>query len=144
MSNRFETVEEREAFLAGPRLAMLIYNGARPGPTGVPVWFDWDGEVVHMFADRGTPKMDPPDQRPQCLGARDKSHWRTGRLVAFDGTVSIGEFDPGEWVQLIERMGSRYWDMNNEAHAKTIAAWKEVPDAMASLELRPDRIRSGA
>ena len=58
MSNRFETAEEREAFLAEPRLAMLIYNGARPGPTGVPVWFDWDGEVVHMFADRGTPKMD--------------------------------------------------------------------------------------
>tara|TARA_B100000676_G_scaffold303307_1_gene353650 strand:- start:577 stop:1011 length:435 start_codon:yes stop_codon:yes gene_type:complete len=144
MSNRFETVEEREAFLAEPRLAMLIYNGARPGPTGVPVWFDWDGEVVRMFADRGTPKMDHLTNDPNVSVLVTNHIGEREGWVAFDGAVSIGEFDPGEWVQLIERMGSRYWDMNNEAHAKTIAAWKEAPDAMASLELRPDRIRSGA
>ncbi len=24
---------------------------------GIPVWFDWDGEVVRMFAGKDTPKV---------------------------------------------------------------------------------------
>ena len=42
MSKRFATSEARDAFLQEPRLAILMYQGQRPSPTGIPVWFDWD------------------------------------------------------------------------------------------------------
>ena len=43
MSKRFSSQQEIDEFLAEPRLAILMYNGKRPAPTGVPVWFDCFG-----------------------------------------------------------------------------------------------------
>ena len=57
MAKRFESQKEIDAFLEEPRLAMLVYRGARPAPTAVPVWFDWDGETVRLFAGRNSPKV---------------------------------------------------------------------------------------
>ena len=48
---------KREAFLATPRLAILMMNRTHPAPIGVPVWFDWNGSKVEMFAEAGTPKV---------------------------------------------------------------------------------------
>ena len=39
MSKRFATSDARDAFLQEPRLAILMYQGQRPSPTGIPVWF---------------------------------------------------------------------------------------------------------
>lgn len=32
---------KRDAFLATPRLAILMMNREEPAPIGVPVWFEW-------------------------------------------------------------------------------------------------------
>ena len=57
MAKRFDSQQEIDTFLETPRLAILLYKGSRPAPTGVPVWFDWDGKTVRMFASRTSPKV---------------------------------------------------------------------------------------
>jgi len=39
----FQNDDERDAFLAEPRLAMLLTNRASGTPIGVPVWVAFDG-----------------------------------------------------------------------------------------------------
>ena len=57
MSKRFNSQHEIDTFLKEPRLAMLIYPGSRPAPTGGPVWVDWDGKIVRIFTSRTSPKV---------------------------------------------------------------------------------------
>ena len=64
MSKRFSSQQEIDEFLQTPRLATLIYPGPRPSPTGVPVWFDWDGSTVRMFAGRTSPKVRQLSRNP--------------------------------------------------------------------------------
>ena len=63
--------------------------------------------------------------------------------VAFDGAVTIGDYEPADWEALIDRMAPRYWDLSEEHYAETINQWRAVPQAFASLELIPKKIRSG-
>ena len=39
---------QREAFLATPRLGVLMMN-REPAPIGVPLWFEWNGTTVKCF-----------------------------------------------------------------------------------------------
>ncbi|GIS18980.1 MAG: hypothetical protein CM15mP120_08960 [Pseudomonadota bacterium] len=57
MSKRFATSDARDAFLQEPRLAILMYQGQRPSPTGIPVWFDWNGHILQMFAGASSAKI---------------------------------------------------------------------------------------
>ena len=50
MPNPLADEAKREAFLATPRLAILMTNREDPAPIGVPVWFEWNGTTVEMFA----------------------------------------------------------------------------------------------
>ena len=58
MAKRFKTQNEIDAFLETPRLAMLLYNGPHPAPTGVPVWFDWDGKRLRLLEGRTSHKVE--------------------------------------------------------------------------------------
>ena len=144
MAKRFETQQEIENFLEEPRLAILIYPGSRPAPTGVPVWFDWDGETVQMFAGRTSPKV------KQLLADPNVSVLVTNRVgepegwVAFDGKLEVADFDPDEWSALLDRVAPRYWDLNEPAYAAEIEGWRGVPESFVSLRFKPEVIRSGA
>lgn len=144
MAKRFDTQQEIDNFLEEPRLAILIYQGVRPGPTGVPVWFDWDGETVRMFAGRNSPKVKQLLNNPNISvlvtnQVREPEAW-----VAFDGKVVITDFEPEDWSALLDRVAPKYWDLNEGAHAKNIEAWRAGPEAFVSLNLLPEAIRSGA
>lgn len=144
MSKRFNSQQEIEEFLAEPRLAILMYNGKRPAPTGVPVWFDWDGHTLQMFAGRTSPKVallrrDPAVSVLVTNRVAEPEAW-----VAFDGSVNIGDFAPADWQALIDRLAPRYWDLSNSAYAEQISDWRSAPEAFVSLALVPDTIRSGA
>ena len=144
MSKRFISQQEIEEFLAEPRLAILMYNGKRPAPTGVPVWFDWDGHTLQMFAGRTSPKVallrrDPAVSVLVTNRVAEPEAW-----VAFDGSVNIGDFAPADWQALIDRLAPRYWDLSNSAYAEQISDWRSAPEAFVSLALVPDTIRSGA
>jgi nitroimidazol reductase NimA-like FMN-containing flavoprotein (pyridoxamine 5'-phosphate oxidase superfamily) len=143
MAKRFETEQERDAFLREPRLAILMYHGPRPSPTGVPVWFDWDGETLRMFAGRASAKVKRLRESPDISVLVTNRVGEPEGWVAFDGKVSVSDFETEDWHQLIDRVAPLYWDMNVEDYAKEIAGWRSSPESFVSLELTPERIRSG-
>lgn len=108
MVNRFNSEYERELFLQEPRVASLMYWGTQPAPIGVPVWFEWDGKTVRMFAFRTTPKIKHMKKNPHISLL---AHNRTGEpegWVAFDGVVRISDISANEWGQFLDRIIPNY------------------------------------
>ena len=57
MPKPFADDAQRDAWLATPRLAILMMNREAPAPVGVPVWYEWNGSTLEMFADASSPKV---------------------------------------------------------------------------------------
>ena len=144
MAKRFETQQEIDSFLQEPRLAILIYHGSRPAPTGVPVWFDWDGQSVQMFAGRNSPKVKHLIENPNISVLVTNRVGEAEGWVAFDGSVNVADFELEQWTGLLDRVAPRYWDLSDAGYAKEIASWRAAPEAFVSLQLVPEQIRSGA
>ena len=131
--------EARERFLAEPRYGILNTLRSDGLPIGVPVWFDWDGQVVRMFTSALSPKIKriQRDSRASLLVVNhptEEEAW-----VSFDGPVSIHE-EGG--FELAETLASRYWDLSDPGRQETLELWRKAAAAMRLLELRPARIRS--
>ena len=144
MAKRFHSQAEIDAFLNQPRLAILIYNGARLSPVGVPVWYDWDGSVLRMFSGRSSPKVQYLSRDPNVSVLVTNHTAEPEGWVAFDGAITVADFDPVEWVALIDRVAPRYWDMNDPAKNAVIESWRMSPENFVSLHMVPARVRSGA
>lgn len=144
MSKRFPTSEARDAFLQEPRLAILMYQGKRPSPTGIPVWFDWDGQALRMFAEPDSAKIKHLRENPDASVLVTNHVGEPEGWVAFDGTIEISDFGAEDWQQLIDRVAPRYWDLNRESYGEEIKNWRASPQMFSSLTMIPDRIRSGA
>ena len=144
MAKRFETQQEIDSFLKEPRLAILIYQGKRPSPTGIPVWFDWDGQALRMFAGADSAKIKHLRENPDASVLVTNHVGEPEGWVAFDGTIEISDFGAEDWQQLIDRVAPRYWDLNREPYGEVIKNWRASPQMFSSLTMIPDRIRSGA
>ena len=144
MSKRFATSEARDAFLQEPRLAILMYQGQRRSPTGIPVWFDWDGCVLQLFAGASSDKIKHLRKNPNASVLVTNHVGEPEGWVAFDGRIEIAEFTTEGWQQLIDRVAPRYWDLDQQAYATEIKNWRASPELFASLTMTPDNIRSGA
>ena len=144
MSRRFESQEQMDAFLAEPRLAVLMYHGARLSPTGVPVWFDWDGATLRIFAARNSAKVKHIRNNPNVSVLVTNRVGEPEGWVAFDGKANILECVPSEWTALLDRVAPRYWDMTEQNYADEIENWRKAPEAFVLLQFQPESIRSGA
>ena len=133
------TAEAREAFLAEPRLGMLLTLESGGAPIAVPVWFEWDGSRARMFTSAGSRKIArlAGDARASLLVARDRDEKEA--WVAIDGTISVHE--DGAFA-LAERLAQRYWDMTDRDHQQTVEMWRTAASQLRVLELTPTRIRS--
>ena len=131
----------RERFLEEPRLGILVTNRREGTPMGVPVWFEWDGTVVRMFAASTSPKVRRLRNDPRA------SLLVTNRLdegecwVAFDGKVEIS--DEGGF-ELAERLAPRYWDLEDPERSGMLELWREARSALCLLTLEPTKIRTGS
>jgi len=132
--------ESRERFLSTPRFAILATNRREGTPITVPVWFEWDGRVVRMFAANTSPKVRRLRNDPRA------SVLVTNRLdegecwVAFDGVVNIG--DTGGF-DLAERLAPRYWDLEDPERRDMLELWRKAKDVLSLLTLEPTEIRTG-
>ena len=144
MSKRFKTQQEIDAFIEEPRLAILMYQGKRPAPTGVPVWFDWNGKVVSMFAGRTSPKVQELTKNPNISVLVTNRVGEPEAWVAFDGEVMINDFTQQIWSALLDQVAPKYWDLSEPTYAKEIESWHGMPGAFVSLQLTPEKIRSGS
>ena len=140
MGNPFRNEAHRDEFLAKPRLAILITNDAPGAPIGVPVWFEWPGTKVQMFAGKDTPKIDriKRDARASVLvtnAVGEPEAW-----VAFDGLIDLND-DGG--IELATRLADQYWNMDDERLRSVLTSWQQAPDEFCLLTLRPEKIRTG-
>lgn len=137
-----EEHKARDTFLgARARLGILITNRKEGTPMGVPVWFDWDGETVRMFAGDFTTKIKRirRDPRASLLVTNDLDeleYW-----VAFDGTIELS--DSGG-IELAEKLAERYWDLADPERRKTLEVWRQAKDMLCVMTLRPTKVRSGS
>ena len=131
----------RERFLSTPRLAILATNRREGTPIAVPVWFEWDGSVVRMFAASTSPKVRRLRNDPRA-SVLVTNHLDEGECwVAFDGEVSIS--DTGG-IELAERLAPRYWDLEDPERRDMLELWRKAKDALCLLTLEPTRIRTGS
>ena len=140
MGNPFRNEAHRDEFLAKPRLAILITNDAPGAPIGVPVWFEWTGTKVQMFAGKETPKIDriKRDARASVLvtnAVGEPEAW-----VAFDGLIDLND-DGG--IELATRLADQYWNMDDERLRSVLTSWQQAPDGFCLLTLQPEKIRTG-
>ncbi len=140
MGNPFRNEAHRDEFLAKPRLAILITNDAPGAPIGVPVWFEWTGTKVQMFAGKETPKINriKRDARASVLvtnAVGEPEAW-----VAFDGLIDLND-DGG--IELATRLADQYWNMDDERLRSVLTSWQQAPDEFCLLTLRPEKIRTG-
>ncbi len=140
MATPFSDDAARDAFLAEPRLAILMMNRSSGVPMGVPVWFEWTGSEVHMFAAAGSAKLRrlAQDDRVSVLVTNrvgEPEAW-----IAFDGRLRQSDEAAGP---LVDRLGGRYWDMNDPEKRATLDSWIENESAFVLLTLEPERIRMG-
>lgn len=136
----FASDAERDAFLAEPRLAILISTRAEGPPMGVPVWFEWADGAVHMFAAANSQKLRRLERDPLVSVLVTNRVGEKEAWVAFDGRIEVSQ---GDTTELVGRLGEKYWDMNDPELRKTLDLWISAKDAFARLRLVPDRIRSG-
>ena len=139
MAQAFRDEAERDAFLAEPRLAILISNRDRQAPIGVPVWFEWDGEQVLMFSAKGVAKIRRIEQDPRAMVLVTNHVGEDEAWVSFEGEMEILP-EEDAWP-LAERLARRYWDV--EAKEDTLAAWEAAKDSFVLLRMKPVRIRTG-
>ena len=144
MAKKFETPEARDAFLAEPRLATLMYHSDKPHPVGVPVWFDWDGETLTLFSGRTSAKTRHITANPNISVLVTNRVGEPEAWVAFDGKAVISDFQPDNWRTLIDRVAPRYWDLGDTGYRNEIDAWRAAPEMFVEISFKPDRIRSGA
>ena len=137
MANPFKDPEKLDAFLATPRLAILMMNREDPAPIGVPVWFEWNGTTVEMFAEKASPKIARLERDPNVSVLATNAIGEPEAWVAFDGTVAIS---PGG-IELAERLAERYWDMSIPDYQAVVDLWRQGADVLCRLSLTPSRIR---
>ena len=133
--------ESRNSFLAEPRLATLVSNRIEGTPMAVPVWFEWDGEAVRMFAARTTPKVKRLRRDPRASVLVTNRIDESECWVAFDGKVSIA--DAGGF-ELAERLAPRYWDLKDPERSDMLDLWRNARDIFCLLTLEPTKIRTSA
>jgi PPOX class probable F420-dependent enzyme len=125
-------VDDREAFLRQPNLAVLTSVGADGRPHGAPVWYLYDGGVFTISTDRNSKKHRNLQANPNvCLviDKRDVPYF----AVMVHGTVELGPpLSEEDRLRLAvrylgEERGKRYFDRTTGEDAITV-------------RLRPERI----
>lgn len=140
MPNRLSEPQELAAFLAEPRLAMLLTNRTDNAPMGVPVWFDWTGSTVEMFAAKDSAKIRRIEADPMVSVLVTNRVGEPEGWVAFDGTCETLNDGAGS---LIARLGPRYWDQADANLKATLESWVAAKDSFVRLRMQPSRTRVG-
>jgi len=130
------TSTERNTFLREPRIATLVTLDRNGSPTGVPIWFDWDGERAHVFTSRGSEKLRRIQADPRvCLTIAEPTgvpeNW-----VTIEGTATVS--DGG--IALARRLAPRYYDAEKAASA--LGSWERKAEQWVQITITPSRIRT--
>ncbi len=133
------TDSQRDAFLAGARIATLVSLNPDGSPTAVPVWFEWDGKTATVFTSATSLKVRRIQQDNRValtvaepVGVREA--W-----VTIEGIASIE--DKGG-IELARRLAPRYY--TPERAAAVMPGWEAAAASWVVIRITPTRIRSVA
>lgn len=115
-------------------------NREDDAPIGVPVWFEWTGSLVQMFAGKGTPKLVRIEQDARASVLVTNAVGEPEAWIAFDGKLEVS--DEGA-IELASRLAARYWDLSNSDSREVLDGWEKYPEAFTLMTLTPEKIRSG-
>jgi len=141
MTNPIDTEAGLEAFLAEPRLGTLITVRGDGTPVGLPLWFEWTGKVVQMFASKTSAKVRRLQEHPLASLVVANQVGEYEAWVSFEGPVTVSESGA---IELASRLASSYWDLTDQRNRKELDSWLRSPEAFCLLTLTPDRIRTGS
>lgn len=128
---------QRDAFLAGTRIATLVSLNPEGSPTGVPVWFEWDGKTATVFTSGTSPKVGRIRQDNRvCLTVAEPAGLREA-WVTIDGTAAI---EASGGIELARRLADRYY--TPERVAQVMPGWEKMADRWVVIRITPTRIRS--
>jgi len=132
------TDTQRDEFLSKPRYAILTTLRRDGSPVSLPVWIEWDGDTVRMFAHQDSAKLKRlrNDPRATVLVVNhpdEQEYW-----VAFDGPVTVHETGG---LELAERLFDRYYPQG-DPRREVLSRWQAIESEWRLLELKPDAIRT--
>ena len=133
---------ELEQFLSKPRQAVFLSTNADGSANGVPVWFDWDGEIVRLFSASTAPKVARVERDPRISLLVTNDFDEAPAWVRFDGRAEIDR-DADAKHLAIDVLAPRYWDLSKPDYAAVVDSWRGASDGdFVVIRLRPDRTRS--
>jgi len=131
---------EIEEFLSRkPRLGSLLTLRKDGSPTGAPVWFEWDGRALWLFAESTSTKLTriANDPRASFIIANDVGEPEA--WVAFDGVAAV--HDTGGF-ELAERLAPLYWNLEEPGPVETLDTWRQGAEFFRLISIEPTKIRS--
>lgn len=133
--------EQMSRFFERTRQAVLLTVNADGTPNGVPVWFDWDGEVVRFFTGADAKKIARIEQDPRISLLVVNDVDEAPSWVRFDGAAVIDpDADTGALAQML---AERYWDLSDPGYAAVVEQWHAAPaGSMVTVRVEPTRIAS--
>jgi PPOX class probable F420-dependent enzyme len=128
---------QRDEFLAERRYGILTTLRADGAPFSVPVWYEWDGSTVRMFAHEASGKVErlKHDARASVLVVNhpdEPENW-----VSFDGRITIHK-EGG--LELAEHVFDLYYPPGDERRSE-LESWRKMRDQWRLLELKLESIR---
>ena len=129
----------REQFLAKTRYGYLTTLRRDGSPLTVPVWFEWDGEVVRVFTGQASTKVTRIRRDPRVTLLVANQLDEPEAWVAFDGAATIEREGA---LALAERLARKYWDMSDPKRQATLESWRAQVDTLCVIALRPRRVRT--
>lgn len=130
------TIEEREAFLAEPRIAVISIPEDGRGPLTVPVWYLYDpGGDVRIWTGRNTRKARLLQSAPRIsLCVQDPKP--PYRYVSVEGPVSI---EPVQFERDVQPMAYHYYGLEKGAQFLASIGGEEGVAEDILVRLHPER-----
>lgn len=136
------TPERMDEFFTRTRHGILLSTRDDGAADGVPIWFDWDGEVVRFFSSATAPKIDRLGRDPRIAVLVVNDIDETPAWVRFEGNAEI-DLDADAKSLAVDVLAPRYWDLTEPGYASVVEQWAAAPsDAFVVVRLEPTRIRS--
>jgi PPOX class probable F420-dependent enzyme len=130
------TESECDAFLREIRIGTLCTLNEDGSPNAVPLWYDWDGQILRMFSSRDTGKVRRLTEDPRACFSVEDPVGVAEAWVTVEGTIEI--LDKGGKDLALKLAGIYY---AGEQRTQTLSKWGEKEDWLL-LELTPTKIRS--
>ncbi|MBE1576641.1 pyridoxamine 5'-phosphate oxidase family protein [Amycolatopsis roodepoortensis] len=101
-----------------------------------PVWFEADGDgTIQLFTPRDSPKVRRLKDDPRASIIVAAPVGERERWVSVSGGATV---EPDGAHELAARLGARYWDLDDPAHAGELAGIQTLD--LVRLVIRPEKV----